>query len=448
MAEIKFFLLKMKNKQKKNNKQFILQTLKGMRDILPADYPYWEKVEKAFKKTAEFYNFKFIEPPILERAELFIRGTGVNTDIVEKELYTFKTKGKDLVALRPEFTPSLIRAYIEHGMSRLSQPVKMCYFGPVFRYSAPQAGRFRQFYQAGLEIIGGEADPIYDAQIIVSAFRFIEELKIKKIIVQLNSIGCRACRPGYRKKLQEYYRRYASLTKTKRKICKDCERRIKINPLRVLDCKNELCQQTKENAPVSLDYLCLSCRSHFKGVLEFLDEISFPYVLSPHLVRGLDYYNRTVFEIIESGNPSLALAGGGRYDYLAESFGKRAIPSAGVSLGVERIIEVLKSLSPIILEKTKDKVFIIHAGELAKKKTFALIEEFRKTNIKIFEALGKESLESQLKAADREETKFALIIGQKEFYEESIILKDMENGVQETVSIKKIVEEVKKRLKD
>ncbi len=222
---------------------------------------------------------------------------------------------------------------------------------------------------------------------------------------------------------------------------------MKINPLRVLDCKNELCRQIKENAPISLDYLCLSCRSHFKGVLELLDEVSLPYVLSPYLVRGLDYYNRTVFEIIENGNSSLALAGGGRYDYLAEVFGKKGIPAVGVALGVERIIEILKSLPPVVLEKTKDKVFIIHAGELAKKKTFSLIEELRKTNIKIFEALGKESLESQLKAADREGVKFALIIGQKEFYEESIILRDMENGVQETISLKKVVEEVKKRLK-
>jgi len=437
--------------QKKNSKnQLLLQAPKGMRDILPDEAPYWERVKKSLKEIAGFYNFDFIDTPILERADLFTRGIGLSTDIVEKEMYILKTKGGDRLALRPEFTAPVMRAYIEHGMSRLPQPVKLYYFGSVFRHESPQAGRLREFHQVGFEIMGGETDPIYDAQIILAAVRFLEELKIKNFIVRVNSIGCKICRPVFRKKLQDYYKKQLSSAKKKKIICKDCERRLATNPLRLLDCKNELCVLLKEQAPGILDSLCANCRSHFKGVLEFLDEVAVPYALDPCLVRGLDYYNRTVFEIFEeTGN--LALAAGGRYDYLAEFLGEKPIPAVGVAPGVERIIEILKAKTEdkekeVLERKLKDRLFVVHVGEVAKKKALVLIENLRRSNVRVAEALGKDSLQAQLKMADKKGAVLALIIGQKEVYEESVIMRDMVSGLQETVPIKKIIEVMKKRL--
>ena len=236
MSRVKKIVKKDKDKKEK---KLLFQSPKGMHDILPGEQPWWEKVRKASQETANFYNFLRIDTPILESIEIFERGTGVTTDIVEKEMFTLRTKGGDRLALRPENTPGIVRAYFEHGLSRTSQPLKVYYFGPFFRYQQPQFGRFRQFHQIGFEILGGEDDPIYDAQIILASFRLIEDLKIKKPSVQINSLGCRNCRTLYRKKLTDYYRKLSN------KLCKDCRRRLTLNPLRLLDCKNENCQKLK-----------------------------------------------------------------------------------------------------------------------------------------------------------------------------------------------------------
>lgn len=431
---------KKQKKPEKENKA-TLQSPKGMRDILPAEQPLWEKIKKASQDTANFYNFFKIDTPILEKAEVFERGVGVLTDIVEKEMFVLKTKGGDRLVLRPENTAGIVRAYFEHGMSRMSQPTKLYYFGPFFRHEQPQAGRYRQFHQYGFEILGGEDDPVYDAQIILASIRTLEDLKIKNLSLQINSIGCRNCRQVYRRKIQEYYRRFST------KICKDCKRRVSINPLRLLDCKNEKCQPIKEDAPAMINYLCASCRSHFREVLEYLDSLDISYSLNNFLVRGLDYYNRTVFEIFSESYPN-ALGGGGRYDYLAELLGvkKSGLPAVGASFGVERITELMKTLGINGLLKPKAKVFLIQIGKPAKKKAFLLIEEFYKAGIKVVESLGRESLRAQLKAADKEEAEMALILGQREVFEESIIIRDMKNGVQETVPLSKVVDEVKKRI--
>ncbi|MBI1838749.1 MAG: histidine--tRNA ligase, partial [Candidatus Colwellbacteria bacterium] len=320
----------------------------------------------------------------------------------------------------------------------LPQPLKLYYFGPVFRHEKPQAGRFRQFNQLGFEIVGGESDPIYDAQIIIAAYRFLQEAKIKDLVVQINSIGCRACRPNYRKKLIDYYK--------KQKLCRDCVRRLEKNPLRLLDCKNEICKPAKLNAPSILDSLCSACKSHFREALEFLDEVKIPYALNPRLVRGLDYYNRTVFEIFTDGN-ELALAAGGRYDYLTEILGGRDTKAVGVAMGIERIVEILSAENSSGIQKGKSKVFLIHVGDVTKRKGLALIEEFRRENLPIVEVLGKDSLSAQLERASKAKSPMALIFGQKEAYEESIILRSMETGVQELIPLSKIVDEVKKRLK-
>lgn len=435
------------SKQKKSIKtekkvKMLFQSPKGMHDILPSEQPWWDKLRKASQEVANFYNFSRIDTPILESVEIFERGIGITTDIVEKQMFVLKTKSRDRLALRPENTPGIVRAYIQHGLSRLGQPLKLYYFGPFFRYEQPQLGRYRQLHQIGFEILGGEDDSIYDAQIILATFRLIEELKIKNSTIQINSLGCKNCRSVYRRKLQDYYRKLSN------KICKDCRRRLSLNPLRLLDCKNENCQAIKSRAPIMLDCLCQSCRSHFRSVLEYLDDLNLPYTLNSYLVRGMDYYNRTVFEIFAEGY-ELSLAGGGRYDYLGEMLGARktSLPAVGSSLGAERLIEVMKFQGMNEPVKIRAKVFLVQIGKPAKKMALCLIEAFRSVGIKIIESLGKESLKAQMKLADKEGVEMALILGQREVFEESIIIRDMKSGAQETVPLSKVVEEVKKRLK-
>ena len=417
-----------------------IQSLKGMHDILPDDQPYWEKARRAVVKVAEQYDFSRIDTPIIESAEVFER-TGEATDIVEKQMYFVKTRGSDKLVLRPEMTAPVMRAYFQHNLSKLGQPLRLFYLGPLFRHEQPQAGRYRQHEQAGFEIIGGEEEPYFDALAILAPFRLLEELKIKNIVVHINSIGCRQCRAAYVKKLQEYYRI------KKDKICKDCLRRLPLKPLRLLDCKNENCQPVKIEAPLIIDKLCSSCRKHFKGTIEYLDIVSIPYSLNPFLVRGLDYYNRTVFELFsETENFNIAVGGGGRYDYLAEMLYRQKTNGVGGGIGIDRVVELMKQQEIAPFPKSGAKIFLIHIGEEAKKKNFVIFEELRKAGIKAIESLGKESLKSQLRAADKAKVLLTLIVGQKEVFEESVIIRNMETGNQEAVSVKRMAEEVKKRL--
>lgn len=386
---------------------------------------------------AGHYNFSRIDTPILEKAELFERGVGQATDIVEKQMFIVETASGEKLALRPENTAGVARAYIEHGLSHLGQPLKLYYIGPMFRYEQPQEGRFRQFYQAGVEILGSDSDAIYDAQSILVCYRILEDLKINKLNIQINTVGCKNCRPLYRKKLQAYYKN--------KNVCKDCKRRIVSNPLRVLDCKEKICQPIKKEAPTMLDNICGYCGNHFRSVLEYLDELKLPYVLNHSLVRGLDYYNRTVFEIYADGFDA-ALGGGGRYDYLVEMLGGRPTSAVGWAIGLERILMVLKKNNITFSQKCKPPIFFVHIGEQAKKRSLVIIEALRKGKIAVKEMLGRDSLKSQLRSADKEGSKLALIFGQKEAFEDSIIIRDLQTGAQETVLISKVVEEVKKRL--
>ncbi len=415
-----------------------------MHDVLPSEAPWWERVLRVARELADFYGFGRIETPVLEFAKLYEKGTGEGTDIVEKEMYILKTKGGDVLALRPEFTPGVMRAYVEHGLSRLGQPQKLYSAGPVFRHEAPQAGRFRQFSQLNFEIIGGTSDPIYDAQTILIAQRLLEELRIKNIVLKLNSIGCKICRPIYKRQLQNYYKSF------ERKLCPDCVKRLKTNPLRLLDCKDERCAEFKAGAPNILDRLCVNCSSHLRSVLEYLDEMAISYTLDNQLVRGLDYYSRTVFEVSVEGPGSEfgALPAGGRYDYLMEMLGGRPAPAVGFAAGVERLIGVMKVQEVKLPAKAGKKVFFVHVGDLAKKKSLRIIENLRKAGIPVSEALGRESLKAQLKTADKEGFELALIFGQREVFEESIIVRDLRKSLQETVSLSKLTEEVKKRLKN
>jgi histidyl-tRNA synthetase len=425
-----------KKTQKKEDKK-VMQSPRGMHDKLPESWQYWDRIEKVIKCVSSFYNFSRIETPILEHTDLFVRGVGEGTDIVEKEMFSLKTKGGDSLVLRPEATAAVMRSYFEHGMHRLPQPVKLFYFGRMFRHERPQAGRYRQFHQYGVEILGGDSDPLYDAQTILVMYRFLAELKIENMIVKINSIGCKKCRSSYLQKLSNYYKKH--------KVCKDCERRLQINPLRVLDCKSKQCAELKEESPKLVDSLCGDCKTHFKGVLEYLDELELPYMLDHHLVRGLDYYSRTVFEIFLDGEDQIALAGGGRYDYLGKIIGGKDTPAVGASAGVERALAVAKEsgLRPM---PTKKKVFLVHVGAVTKRKSLSLIEELRQNNIPVLEALGKGSLSAQLERASKAGSPIALIFGQKEAFEKSIIIRDMETGEQELVPLGSIVKEIKKRM--
>ncbi|MEK7549200.1 MAG: histidine--tRNA ligase [Patescibacteria group bacterium] len=431
------------SKKKTIKKKIFFQSPKGMHDILPGEQFWWEKMRKAANKVADSYNFLRIDTPIVETAEIFER-SGKGTDIAEKQMYSLKMKGGDQLVLRPEGTAPIMRAYLQHGLSKFKDPLKLFYFGQMFRYEQPQQGRFRQHNQVGFEIIGSADEPIYDAQVILALFRLIEELKIKNLTIQINSIGCRVCRPAYVKKLQVYY------GGQKDKLCRDCQRRLKTRPLRLLDCKQEKCVGMKDSAPIIVDRICNICKKHLKDVLEYLDEISLPYTLNPYLVRGLDYYNRTVFEIF-SESSAIALGSGGRYDYLSEMLGGKKTFAVGGSVGVERLVETMKSQGILggqrLGQKSDAKVFLVHIGEEAKKKNLVLLESLREAGIKTMEMFGRESLGSQMKAADKEKAALALIMGQKEVFEESVIIRDMGSGAQEIISLKKVAEEVKKRLK-
>jgi len=427
-------------------KQPQLQSVKGMHDILPADQDFWQFIVKKGRTILEDYGFEKIDTPILEQKSLFVRSVGESTDIVEKEMYSFKTKGGDELALRPEGTAAIARAYIEHGMHTWPHPIQLWYFGQFFRHENPQAGRYRQLHQLGAETLGDESAAI-DAQLIFVAYRFLESLGLKNLVVKVNSIGDQNCRPQYIKALKDYFRIRG------KKLCSNCRIRFKTNILRVLDCAEENCREVVKDAPNSVDYLDEQCRAHFRSVLEFLDETKTPYLLDPRLVRGLDYYTRTVFEIWpeekqETKNIQFALLGGGRYDKLIGSLGGPKTPAAGWSMGVERVISAMKALE-IAPPSTRPqpKIFIAQLGEYAKKKSLVMFEEFRKAGIIAKTSVGRDSVKSQLRIAGRLNIKYTLIIGQKEAFDDTVILREMDSGVQETIPLGKILETVKQRLK-
>jgi histidyl-tRNA synthetase len=429
----------MANKPQKPEKPKVIQSVKGMSDILPKDAPWWTAVLNAGRTVSEMHDFHFIETPILEDATLFEVGIGNTTDIIEKQMYVFKTRGDDRVALRPEGTASVVRSYLEHHLGYFASPLKVFYHGPMFRYERPQAGRGRQFHQWGFEVLG-DNDPVYDGEIILATLDFLRTLKIKDLTLKINTIGCRVCRPNYREKLKNYY------ASNKSKLCRDCERRLEKNPLRLLDCEEPECVALKSGAPIILDYLCQNCNNHFKTVLELVEDNGIAYEPNPYLVRGLDYYNRTVFEIYSSVWKS-ALAGGGRYDYLSEMISGRNVPGVGAAIGLERIIEVMKVQEIVPQFRTKPKVFFAAVGDQARKSSLRLMSRLRTGGIGVQEAIGKKSLKSQMKIADKVGAPLALLFGQKEVFEGTILVRDMKTGAQEIIVVDKLVEEVKKRLK-
>jgi len=416
----------------------------GMRDILEEDLRYFQMVEKVCQEIADFYSFKRIETPLLEQSGLFEKSSGSSSEIVQKQMFTLTTKGGDNLVLRPEGTPPLIRAYLENGMESWPKPVRLWHFGPFFRYEKPQEGRYRQFFQAGFEVIGSSSW-IIDAQVIQIFYNILNSLGFKDLVVEVNSLGDSQCRPYYKKVLANYLKRVRDF------LCADCRRRLKINCLRVLDCKNEKCQEVvRKGVPQILNHLCHDCHNHFKNVLEALEEIGVPYNLNPYLVRGLDYYTRTVFEISENspeGSAQGSLAGGGRYDDLVKLLGGKETPACGGAIGVDRLVNVLKARSKSSSKASQAKIFLAQVGDFPKMKMLRLMESFRKTKIKVFEGLDKDSLSAQLKLADKLGVRYVLILGQQEALNEEIIVRDMEEGEQKTIPLEKVVKEMEKKIK-
>lgn len=418
------------------------QNVRGMYDILPEQYQSYGYILDTFKRLAREGGYRPIETPILEDQAIFARAVGGETDIVEKEMYAFEDRSGNKLTMRPEATAAVVRSYIQHGMGSWPQPVKLFYSGPMFRYDRPQAGRQRQFNQLGIEVIG-EGAPSVDAQVILLASRILRRLGLINVTLQINSLGDNHCRPKYKKVLVDY------LTEHKKQLCDTCKQRLEKNPLRVLDCKEEQCQPVTAGAPQMLNYLCKPCQTHLTGVLEYLDELAIPYEMNPLLVRGLDYYNRTVFEFFgEREGAQASVGAGGRYDTLVELLGGQPTPAVGFSMGVERLMLELES-EGVALEEADPavKVYVASLGEPARLAGFKLIEQLLDGGVGATGAVDKNGIQTQLGRADKLGVPYAIIIGQKEVLEGTVILRDMSSGAQEMIPLGKIVAELQKRFK-
>ena len=416
------------------------QILRGMRDILPVEQAWWNYLKDTCARLARDYGFERIDLPILEATQLFERGVGKATDIVEKEMFSFLDRSEDSLTLRPEATAGMARAYIEHGFVNQPQPVKLYTEGAMFRYQRPQYGRQREFHQWDYEIIG-DNHPIVDATFLIMAFNLYTGLNVP-VTLQVNSIGDAACRPTYIKALLEYYRKHRA------KLCESCLVRLSKSPLRLFDCKEEQCQPLKAGAPQFVDHLCENCRDHFTKFLEYLDELDIPYVLNAQLVRGLDYYTRTVFEIWSQDDEQgrVSLGGGGRYDGLIELLGGRPTPACGLALGLETIILKMRELNVPLPEVFRPDVFIAQLGEPAKRKALRLYEDLRRQHVVVAGTFSKGGLKGQMDMADKLGVRFAIILGQKETMDGTVIIRDMEAGIQEIYDFKKVLPEILKKL--
>lgn len=429
---------------KKRGKVKPPQLLRGMKDALPQEQSYREYIYERAEGIARDYGFRKIDTPILEATSLFVRATGKGTDIVEKEMFSFIDEGGENVSLKPEATPGIARAYIEHGMINLPQPVKLYTISPLFRRERPQAGRVRQHHQFDLEVIG-DSDPVVEAQLLLIASKLYESMGIS-INIKINSIGCVECRPRFQENLTAY------LKGKKNKLCKDCKKRLAKNPLRILDCKEKTCQEVVKGSPQVVDWLCDECKNHFTKVLEYADELNIPYEPDPYLVRGLDYYTRTVFEIWPSGGDDSAtrqsaLGGGGRYDDLMGDLGGKDTPACGMGLGIERMVIKLKENKIDVAKKQECDVFVAQLGEKARVKAISIFEELRKEGFKAAESFSKSSLRGQLDIANKLGAKIALIIGQKEVLDGTILMRDMDSGIQEELDFSRVIKEISRRIK-
>lgn len=409
-----------------------IKSIRGFNDILPQESPKWYFIERTAREVFETYGFREIRMPILERTALFARSIGETTDIVEKEMYSFVDRGGEQVTLRPEATASVVRAFIQHKLYSSSGMLKLYYMGPMFRHERPQAGRYRQFYQIGAEAFGIPA-PSLDVEIISMLIEFFEKIGPINLDLQLNSLGCLDCRPPFKESLVDY------LSTGQGKLCTDCQKRLSQNPLRVLDCKNVACQEWTTRAPSLIDFLCGPCKGHFQEVQGLLGSLKIPYQINTRLVRGLDYYTRTTFEIIAPGlGAQNAVAGGGRYDGLVEELGGPPTPAIGFAMGVERLTSLLED-SDRSFKPLTPQIFIAALGEEAEREAFHILYNLRKEGIRAEKDYDNPSLKSQLRKANRSGAPWVIILGEEELKTGKAIIKDMLTGQQTQVNLSEVV---------
>ena len=399
--------------------------VKGFNDILPGEVEKWQHIEATARRVFELYGLSEIRIPILEKTELFCRSIGDATDIVEKEMYSFEDKGGNKVTMRPEGTASVMRAYVEHKMHALDPVARLYYMGPMFRYERPQKGRYRQFHQIGAEITGVAA-PTVDAQVLTMLTHFFQELGLTEPSLQINSLGCPCCRPAYREALKKFLLDRIEL------LCEDCKRRYETNPLRALDCKSAGCQEATKGAPSMLDHLCGECEDHFGKTRKYLELVGTPYSINQRMVRGLDYYTRTTFEMVTGllGAQS-AVAAGGRYDGLISEIGGPQIPGIGFAMGVERVALLLAEQS----FSRRPDLFIAAMGEEAHAEAFRLMSALQRAGLAVEIDYEGKSLKSQMRRADKFNSRFSLIIGGDELARGTAPLKDMDGGTQGEVPL-------------
>ena len=402
---------------------------RGTEDVLPRDSYRWQLLENIFREEAAAYGYREIHTPVFEHTELFERGVGDTTDVVQKEMYTFLTKGGDSITLRPEGTAGAARALLEHGLFNDPLPVKNYYLTSCYRYEKPQAGRLREFHQFGMECYGTKS-PAADAEMIAAAKAIFDRLQIRDLHLEINSIGCPSCRAEYHKALKEYFASY------KDELCDDCKDRLERNPMRLLDCKVEHDHKIAEGAPTVLDYLCDECREHFDGVRSYLDAIGIDYTVNPKIVRGLDYYTKTVFEFISGDiGAQSTVCGGGRYDGLIEDLGGNPMPALGFAAGIERLLLTLDAQGIEIPSPDRCDLYLASMGDKAHLKAAALTAALRTAGIKAeFDVVGR-GLRAQMKYADKLGAKYSIVLGDNEIDEGKAKLKNMQSGEQTEISL-------------
>lgn len=410
-----------------------IKSIRGFHDILPETIKRWHFIEDTAKRIFELYGYSEIRIPVLEFTDVFARSLGTTTDIVEKEMYTFTDRDGSSLTLRPEGTAGVVRAYIEDSMHAKSAITKLYYTGMMFRHERPQKGRFRGFYQIGAELIGPE-EPSSDAEIITMLWRFFEEIDLTRFLeIEISSLGDENCRPQYKEKLVRYFMPH------KEDLCEDCQRRLDVNPLRILDCKQAKCKEIAADAPSMLDNLCVECETHFNSVKEDLTQVGIPFSINPKIVRGLDYYTRTVFEMTtqELGSQN-AVAAGGRYDGLVKELGGPDTAAVGFAMGIERIVLLQEKAIPQGFEKEVD-VFIAYLGDDAKKASFPLAFNLRKNGVSVEMDYANKSLKSQMKRSDKLGANFTFIIGEEELQKGVVKVRNMKESSEEDIKLEDVI---------
>ena len=414
---------------------------RGTKDITPKDVYKWHYVEKKFREICALYGYEEIRTPIFEHTEVFARSVGDTTDVVQKEMYSFTDRGDRQLSLKPEGTAGVIRSFIENKMYADTQPTKLYYITPCFRYERPQAGRQRQFHQFGIEVLGSDG-PSVDAEVISLAVQFFNEMGLKNLSVNINSVGCPTCREEYNRKLKEY------LDKKVDVLCETCLERKDKNPLRVIDCKNPHCKENLQDIPFMIDHLCEDCKDHFDKLQTYLKEMDINYVVDKTIVRGLDYYKKTAFEIISNDIGSQStVCGGGRYDGLVEMLGgPKGISGIGFALGAERLLLTLENNNIEIENPKSTDIYIATIGDAAKTKSFKLIKDLRTNHISADNDHLDKSLKAQFKYSDKLNAKYTVVIGDDELANDTATLKNMKTSEQTTIKLSELVDELKKRL--